>query len=151
MSLSATADHIVDRRKLRRQVTFWRIAAFVVAALAIIALFYRYSGMVGAHNEPHIARLAIRGLITGDDATLMEEIARVSAVLKSRPGVDKINIGALGNIVRQLHVHVVARSVGDAAWPGPVWGSGASARYEAQHADAIARDFAQRLVGSVVS
>jgi diadenosine tetraphosphate (Ap4A) HIT family hydrolase len=90
-------------------------------------------------------------LEASDRATLMEEIARVSAVLKSRPGVDKINIGALGNIVRQLHVHVVARSVGDAAWPGPVWGSGASARYEAQHADAIARDFAQRLVGGVVS
>jgi diadenosine tetraphosphate (Ap4A) HIT family hydrolase len=35
---------------------------------------------------------------------------------------DKLNIGALGNVVRQLHVHVLLRAEGDAAWPGPVWG-----------------------------
>ncbi|MGA2042477.1 MAG: signal peptide peptidase SppA [Roseiarcus sp.] len=70
MSLSApAADYFVDRRRLRRQLTFWRIAAFVVAAIAIVGAFYRYAG-VGGHNEPHVARLAIRGLITGDDATL---------------------------------------------------------------------------------
>ena len=90
-------------------------------------------------------------LEASDRATLMEEVARVSTVLRSRPGVDKINIGALGNIVRQLHVHVVARRVGDAAWPGPVWGSGASARYDAQHADAIARELARRMIEGVVS
>jgi diadenosine tetraphosphate (Ap4A) HIT family hydrolase len=37
-------------------------------------------------------------------------------------GVEKVNIGALGNVVSQLHVHVVGRHVGDPAWPGPVWG-----------------------------
>jgi diadenosine tetraphosphate (Ap4A) HIT family hydrolase len=42
---------------------------------------------------------------------------------------DKLNIGALGNIVRQLHVHVVARTEGDAAWPGPVWGFGKAEPY----------------------
>jgi diadenosine tetraphosphate (Ap4A) HIT family hydrolase len=42
---------------------------------------------------------------------------------------NKLNLGALGNIVRQLHVHVVARCEGDAAWPGPVWGSGQSVPY----------------------
>jgi protease-4 len=71
MSLSASsADYIVDRRRLRRQLTFWRVAAFVVAAIAIIAVLARLSGLAGGHNEPHIARLAIRGLITGDDETL---------------------------------------------------------------------------------
>ncbi len=83
-------------------------------------------------------------LDASDRATLMEEIAAVSAVLKSRPGVDKINIGALGNIVRQLHVHVVARSVGDAAWPGPVWGAGAAVRYDALRTQrALAPRFAE--------
>jgi diadenosine tetraphosphate (Ap4A) HIT family hydrolase len=43
--------------------------------------------------------------------------------------VEKLNIGALGNIVRQLHVHVVGRHAGDPAWPGPVWGSGAMQRH----------------------
>jgi protease-4 len=71
MSLSASsADYIVDRRRLRRQLTFWRVAAFVVAAIAIIAVLVRFSGLAAGHNEPHIARLAIRGLITGDDETL---------------------------------------------------------------------------------
>jgi len=42
----------------------------------------------------------------------------------------KLNIGALGNIVRQLHVHIIARHQGDAAWPGPVWGMGEAEPYE---------------------
>lgn len=50
---------------------------------------------------------------------------RVAAVLKRVTGCAKINTGALGNIVRQLHVHIVARDEGDANWPGPVWGFGA--------------------------
>jgi protease IV len=70
MSLSASADYVVDRRKLRRQVTFWRVAAFVVAALAILGLAARFSGLAGTQNQPHIARLAIRGVITGDEETL---------------------------------------------------------------------------------
>jgi protease-4 len=78
MSLSASAaDYIVDRRRLRRQVTFWRIVAFAVVALAILAVGYRFSGLASAANQPHIARLAIQGLITGDEATLktIREIA----------------------------------------------------------------------------
>jgi diadenosine tetraphosphate (Ap4A) HIT family hydrolase len=42
---------------------------------------------------------------------------------------DKLNLGALGNIVRQLHVHVVARCAGDAAWPDPVWSYGGAQPY----------------------
>ena len=43
-------------------------------------------------------------------------------------GVDKLNVGALGNVTPQLHVHVVGRREGDAAWPGPVWGQGEAVR-----------------------
>jgi diadenosine tetraphosphate (Ap4A) HIT family hydrolase len=50
--------------------------------------------------------------------------------LKRVTGCTKINTGALGNIVRQLHVHVIARSEGDAAWPGPVWGHGLREPYK---------------------
>jgi diadenosine tetraphosphate (Ap4A) HIT family hydrolase len=77
---------------------------------------------------------------------LMAEIAAVSEALIAVPGVDKINVGALGNIVRQLHVHVVARAKGDAAWPGPVWGAGAARRYEAQKGRELARDFKAALI-----
>lgn len=65
-----------------------------------------------------------------DRINLLHEIECAMRVLRSVAPCDKLNLGALGNIVRQLHVHVVARSVGDAAWPGPVWGSGAAIRYE---------------------
>jgi diadenosine tetraphosphate (Ap4A) HIT family hydrolase len=50
-------------------------------------------------------------------------------VLRDIAPCDKLNIGALGNVVRQLHVHVVARLEGDAAWPGPVWGHGQARVY----------------------
>ena len=55
-------------------------------------------------------------------AQLMTEIARVARALKEVTRCDKLNIAALGNLVPQLHVHVIARRTGDAAWPRPVWG-----------------------------
>ncbi|OZB58233.1 MAG: diadenosine tetraphosphate hydrolase [Lysobacterales bacterium 13-68-4] len=62
---------------------------------------------------------------------LWREIRLASDALRAVAPCDKLNLGALGNIVRQLHVHVVARREGDAAWPGPVWGSGAAEPYAA--------------------
>jgi diadenosine tetraphosphate (Ap4A) HIT family hydrolase len=62
--------------------------------------------------------------------TLMEEIALVSNVLREVAPCDKLNVAALGNLVPQLHVHVVARVEGDAAWPKPVWGSGQAKPYD---------------------
>ena len=55
---------------------------------------------------------------------LLAEVNRAGRLLRATGPCAKLNIGALGNVVRQLHVHVVARTEGDAAWPGPVWGSG---------------------------
>lgn len=62
-------------------------------------------------------------------ATLWRECALAAAALRSVAPCDKLNLGALGNIVRQLHLHVVARRVGDAAWPRPVWGCGHAEPY----------------------
>jgi diadenosine tetraphosphate (Ap4A) HIT family hydrolase len=59
-----------------------------------------------------------------DRALLIEQIALTSAKLKSLTNAAKINVGALGNLVPQLHIHIVARNPGDAAWPAPVWGRG---------------------------
>ena len=63
----------------------------------------------------------------GRPAQLIEEAASAAGFLKAHTGAHKINIGALGNVVRQFHLHVVARTIGDPAWPGPVWGHGARA------------------------
>ncbi|PDT67357.1 HIT domain-containing protein [Bradyrhizobium ottawaense] len=55
-------------------------------------------------------------------AQLMTEISRVSRALKEITRCDKLNVAALGNLVPQLHVHIIARRTSDAAWPRPVWG-----------------------------
>lgn len=63
----------------------------------------------------------ITDLDTIEQAQLMSEIAHASRTLKALTDCDKINVAALGNVVAQLHVHIIARSRGDAAWPRPVW------------------------------
>ncbi|HEY1630334.1 MAG TPA: HIT family protein [Rhizomicrobium sp.] len=83
-----------------------------------LILVPRRAGLVELHDLKHAERLV-----------LMEEIARASDHLKSLTAAAKINVGALGNMVPQLHVHVIARNPGDPAWPGPVWGHGAAVPY----------------------
>ena len=58
-----------------------------------------------------------------EQALLVDEIALVSRVLKDETRCDKLNVAAIGNVVPQLHVHIVARRKEDAAWPKPVWGA----------------------------
>ena len=57
-----------------------------------------------------------------EQAQLMTEVSRVARALKDITKCDKLNIAALGNVVPQLHVHIIARRKADAAWPRPVWG-----------------------------
>jgi diadenosine tetraphosphate (Ap4A) HIT family hydrolase len=64
-----------------------------------------------------------------EQTLLWQEVGRAGAALRAAAPFDKLNLGALGNIVRQLHVHVVGRRDGDAAWPGPVWGNGSAMAY----------------------
>ncbi len=78
----------------------------------------------------------IEDLPPADRIRLMDEIVLAGRAVRAvgealgRP-VDKLNVGALGNVTPQLHVHVVGRRVDDAAWPGPVWGFGAATDYNA--------------------
>ena len=72
----------------------------------------------------------LEDLERGDLAILTDEIlAAGRAVRALGMAVDKLNVGALGNVTPQLHVHVIGRRVGDAAWPGPVWGHSAAEPY----------------------
>ena len=79
-----------------------------------------------------------------DDRTrliVMEDIARAARGLRgwadAHGGCDKINIGAIGNVVPQLHVHIVARRRNDALWPAPVWGNGTAIPYDEARKAAI--------------
>ena len=73
-----------------------------------------------------------------EQALLMDEIAMVSRALKDETRCDKLNVAAIGNMVPQLHIHVVARRVGDPLWPKPVWGASAGRRYDAAALTAFA-------------
>ncbi|MCG6114347.1 MAG: HIT family protein [Mesorhizobium sp.] len=72
-----------------------------------------------------------------DQAMLTFEIALVAKALKQTSSCHKINIAALGNVVPQLHVHIVARNPGDAGWPGPVFGLGTREPWEPAALDAF--------------
>lgn len=63
-------------------------------------------------------------LAAADYALAMEETRRMSLLLADITRADKINVAALGNIVPQLHIHIIARFKNDAAWPNPVWNCG---------------------------
>jgi diadenosine tetraphosphate (Ap4A) HIT family hydrolase len=72
-----------------------------------------------------------------DRLRLWDEVAVVSKALAIVASPKKLNVAAIGNIVAQLHVHVVARSEYDAAWPRPVWGVGIAEPYLPDVADAL--------------
>jgi diadenosine tetraphosphate (Ap4A) HIT family hydrolase len=69
-----------------------------------------------------IDAIEIIDLAEVEQAQLMTEVSRVARALKDITKCDKLNVAALGNVVPQLHVHVIARRKSDAAWPRPVWG-----------------------------
>jgi diadenosine tetraphosphate (Ap4A) HIT family hydrolase len=80
-------------------------------------------------------------LAADDRRQLSAEIDRAAAALRRTVPCHKLNIGALGNVVAQLHVHVIARTRTDAAWPKPVWAHGTAEGYDA----AVAADLVRRL------
>ena len=80
-----------------------------------------------------------------EQAQLMNEIAQAARSLKAITGCDKINVAALGNVVPQLHVHVVARSRGDPAWPKPVWGTVSPRSYDDAELQKLLTPLRQRL------
>ena len=93
-------------------------------------------------------RSGLAEIIDLDDAgraVLFDEITAVCRALRGVTGCDKLNVAALGNQVRQLHVHVIARFEHDAAWPGPIWGRGEPVAYEAAARDRLVADLLARL------
>ena len=63
-------------------------------------------------------------------AALMEETVRAGDLVRRLGPVEKLNVGAIGNVTSQLHVHVVGRRRDDGLWPDPVWGRGPAVPYD---------------------
>ena len=80
-----------------------------------------------------------------DQTMLTFETGIVAQAVKKMTNCEKINSGALGNIVRQLHIHVIARNEGDAGWPGPVWGHGNREPYSDADAQKLIEEIREAL------
>jgi len=80
-----------------------------------------YPWLLLVPRRPDIVEIIDLGEV--EQAQLMTEISRVSRALKDVTKCEKLNIAALGNVVPQLHVHVIAHRSSDVAWPRPVWGA----------------------------
>jgi diadenosine tetraphosphate (Ap4A) HIT family hydrolase len=80
-----------------------------------------------------------------EQVQLLGEIAACAQALKKTAPCDKLNIAALGNMVAQLHVHVIARTKNDTAWPKPVWGAAAPRAYDAAEMEALLTKLRSRL------
>lgn len=87
----------------------------------------RFPWLILVPRQPGLRELV--ELAREQQHTLLDEINRAAHVLHAITNPDKMNIATLGNVVSQLHVHVIARHVGDAAWPQPVWGVGERVPY----------------------
>ncbi len=124
---------------------------FVVGDLSLCRVLLmrdrRYAWLVLVPRRQGMAEVA--DLTADERETLWREVDAAGAALRAVAPCDKLNIGALGNIVRQLHVHVVARVEGDAAWPGPVWGHGNAEAYGDGEAEERVEALKGRLGGVV--
>lgn len=92
-----------------------------------------YPWLILVPRRPGIVELI--DLAPADRAALSSEIDAVSRALKTITECEKLNVAALGNVVPQLHVHVIGRRHSDAAWPKPVWGAAPAIPYDARLRD----------------
>jgi diadenosine tetraphosphate (Ap4A) HIT family hydrolase len=106
-TVSVMQSGVIDVRMMRDARYYW------------LVLVPQIEGAVEWFDLPDVAA---RGLFT----TVQECAQRLQALTRA----DKMNIAALGNMVKQLHVHVIARHEADEAWPGPVWGVGEAVDFD---------------------
>jgi diadenosine tetraphosphate (Ap4A) HIT family hydrolase len=93
----------------------------------------------------HPGAVELFDLGDGERVQLMSTLSRLGQLLKEVTGCDKVNIAAIGNVVSQLHVHIVARRRDDAAWPRAVWGALPPRPYAAAERERLIRAIRERI------
>jgi diadenosine tetraphosphate (Ap4A) HIT family hydrolase len=84
-------------------------------------------------------------LSSADQALLLAEIGQASRAIKKALKPEKLNVAALGNVVPQLHIHVIGRFTDDAAWPRPIWGVQAPQPFDSDDAEVEVIQWRERL------
>jgi diadenosine tetraphosphate (Ap4A) HIT family hydrolase len=93
-------------------------------------------------------RVGVREIIdlsSADQALLLGEIGQASRAIRKALKPEKLNVAALGNVVAQLHVHVIGRFADDPAWPRPIWGIQAPVRFDPDEAEVEVIQWRERL------
>ncbi len=94
---------------------------------------------------PQTSEIEITDLSQSDQADLLEEINLLAGFIKENFAVSKLNIAAIGNIVSQLHVHIVGRDPADYCWPDVVWGTSERKPYTAERINEITTTLSEQL------
>lgn len=113
--------------------------SFFVADLKMSRLLLmndaNYTWLILVPQKPDLVELT--DLTFYEQVEVLGEINMLARILKTNFGCEKLNIGALGNVVNQLHIHVIARKKNDATFPKPVWGNAPAKPYEKDEAQAV--------------
>jgi len=118
----------------RLQADTWVLGDFPLCRL-LLSKDANYPWLILVPRRPNTSE--IFELAEAEQAQLAVETAQLAQGMKAALGADKMNVAALGNVVAQLHVHVIARYADDAAWPGPVWGKVTAAEYAPEKLQAV--------------
>lgn len=94
---------------------------------------------------PDTAAIEIYELPPKQQFELLEEINIISNHLKQNFTVDKLNIAAIGNVVSQMHIHIVGRHIDDFCWPGVVWGAEGKQIYKNDEVETIKAQLSNKL------
>ena len=98
---------------------------------------------------PRVAAVSeVFELDDGQQQQLWDESRQLAQAMAGAFAADKMNIATLGNVVRQLHMHLVVRREGDKSWPAPVWGRGTPVPYSEEEQDGMRRQMLQVLEAS---
>lgn len=103
----------------------------------------RFFWLILVPRKPEISELI--DLTSAEQEALLAEINLLSKLLKESYEADKLNIASIGNIVPQLHIHVIARYQKDCAWPAPVWGFQEPLPFSAEKSESLVEILRQQL------
>lgn len=94
-----------------------------------------YLWLILVPRKPNLIELT--DLSFAEQTQVLQEINSVAKILKKEFNAEKLNIAALGNVVSQLHIHVIGRKKNDATFPKPVWGNAPAKPYATKEAEAL--------------
>ncbi len=99
---------------------------------------------------PEVEETELYELDKETQLNLLETVNNISKFIKIEFKVDKLNVAAIGNIVRQLHIHIVGRTESDFCWPGVVWGAEDKKRYSKKEIKEIVTKLSEKINGDFV-